>query len=125
MARSLVNDVLAPDRPDELIFSVHPQHLVMGVTISAGAGVLKRGACLSLEDDGTHVLLGSGDGKANVILCDDTDTGDDDGADPVYVPAYRRGHFNRIAVNLATGADLTTEDRENLRDVGILLSDAH
>ena len=122
MARELATTPAAPPIPDELIFSLEPKVLAFGVTLSAGQGVLKRGAALSLEDDSTHVLLGSGDGKANAILADETDTGD--GGD-VYAAAYRQGHFNRQAVNAATGADLTAEDTENLRAVSIMLSDAH
>ena len=46
------------------------------------------------------------------------------GTDDVDVEAYRTGHFNRNRLIVAEDYDLTADDEEALRSVGILLSDA-
>lgn len=105
---------------DNLIAKIHPATETFGVTITAGAGLLKRGTVLALNDNAYSVLASATTGKANCILADDVDaTGDA----PVVAVAYRCGHFNRKALTVTEGYTMTTADIEELRKGGILLSD--
>lgn len=83
------------------------------------AGAYKRGTVLSRESDGTYEVLGAGSGKASVVLADDTLDGE------TTAVAYRSGHFNRLALIVAEGYELTADDENELRLAGIHLSDAY
>lgn len=123
---------------DDLINGAIPAADVYMVTV-AGAEketVLKRGTVLARNGDGKMKVLGTEpaaaeseeDGEttasetltANCILADDVTVGTED----TEVVAYRTGHFNTNKLIVADGYTLTADDREALRDVGILLSDA-
>lgn len=105
---------------DNLIAKCHPAAETFGVTIPAGAGLLKRGTVLALNGSDYSVLASGTTGKANCILADDVDAS---GGSPVVAAAYRCGHFNRKAMIVAEGYTMTTADIEELRKGGILLSD--
>lgn len=106
--------------PDNLIAKPTPAAETFGVTIPAGAGLLKRGTVLALTGDIYAVLAIGNTGKANCILADDVDASGDA---PVVAVAYRAGHFNRNALIVADGYTMTTADTEELRKCGILLTD--
>jgi len=124
------NDLIRPvgESPvDNLVNSTFPPPLTTGVKLRGGQGVLVRGTVLALSSvSGDMVALGTAAAggetlTAGYILTDPSDTGDG-GAVPAI--AYRTGHFNRPALIMAEGYDMTRADEENLRSGGILLSDA-
>jgi hypothetical protein len=108
---------------DGLIYGLNPPVEAFFVTIRAlGAEkTLPRGTVLALSaTDKKMVVLGNGDAKANCILCDDTVVGTED----VKAMAYRQGHFAVEKLTVADDYTLTAEDKETLRGLGILLSNA-
>ena len=108
---------------DNLISSTNPSAELFMVTVAKGDAevTLKRGTVLALDSNGKMEVLGSGSGTANAVLADDVTVGT--AADAVAV-AYRNGHFNKQALIVATGYTMTAADKEALRSVGILITDA-
>ena len=118
---------------DGLIVANEPVADVLTVTIrkeATAAATYKRGTVLALSagtaDDGKLVILGSTATTnetltANCILAEDVEVGTT--AD-VTALAYRTGHFARNKLAVASGYTLKATDEEELRKVGILLSDA-
>lgn len=117
---------------DGLIVANEPVADVFTVTIrkEAAAATYKRGTVLALPagtaGDGKLVILGSTATTnetltANCILAEDVEVGTT--AD-VTVLAFRTGHFARNKLAVASGYTLKATDEEELRKVGILLSDA-
>lgn len=104
---------------DNLIHGLYPGAEVFHVEVAAGQGVLKRGTLLATADGGMKKISSATTGKANAILADDIDTGSE-----TVAVAYRTGHFNANALIVADGYTITAADKEALRSVGILLSDA-
>lgn len=102
---------------DGLIVDINPPADVFAVKVKAGQGVLKRGSLMSLAD-GKVSLMNTG-GTANCILAEDVDA-----TEAVNGLAYRTGHFAVDKLIVAEGYKITAADKEALRDVGILLSDA-
>ena len=113
-----LNETVAAVKYDGLIADINPPADIFAVKIKAGEGKLKRGSVLSLETDGTRALLSEG-GDANCILAEDVDATAETTA-----LAYRTGHFVSGRMIVKEGYTLTTADKEALRDVGILVSDA-
>lgn len=103
---------------DGLIYDLNPKAEVFAVTIAAAEGKLKRGAVLQIEDDGKMQHMTTG-GTASCILADDVDA-----TSEATALAYRTGHFAENKLNVKSGYTLTAKDKEALRSVGILLSDA-
>lgn len=115
---------------DGLIVANEPVADVLTVTIrkeAAAAATYKRGTVMALSaGTGKLVILGSTATTnetltANCILAEDVEVGTT--AD-VTVLAYRTGHFARNKLAVASGYALKATDEEELRKVGILLSDA-
>ena len=110
---------------DGLIVDINPPADVYAVKVAAGAGVLKRGTALALSaKNGTMSILGTtaADGDtltANCILAEDVDA-----TEAANALAYRTGHFATNKLIVKEGYTLTAADKEALRIVGILLSDA-
>lgn len=109
--------------PDNLIAKLFPPALTFGVTIPAGTGEVKRGAVLVVTMDAartTALLSADTTGKANAILATDVDaSGDED----VVAVAYNEGNFNRGALILPDGYELTADDEESLWTHNIALTD--
>lgn len=105
---------------DGLVYGLNPKTEAFMVTIKANAGALKRGTVLAVDADNKMVVLGSGTGTANCVLCDDTEVG----ASDVVAAAYRSGHFTVEKLSVASGYTITAADKAALRDVGILVSNA-
>ena len=105
---------------DGLVYDLNPATEAFFVTIKANAGALKRGTVLAVDADNKMVVLGSGTGTANCVLCDDTEVGTSD----VKALAYRAGHFTVEKLHMAEGYTMTAADKANLRDAGILVSNA-
>lgn len=124
MAKAL-NEKIATFEYDGLIADSNPVADVFAVTVASGNGALKRGTVLakSAKDGKMHILgatVSSDTITANCILAEDVDATSADAA----ALAYRTGHFatNKLIVKEETS--LSAADKEALRDVGILLSDA-
>ena len=107
---------------DGLFYSLDPAKNEFFVTIKALAETttLPRGTVLALTAENKMIVLGSGEGTANCILCDDTEVGTSD----VKAVAYRAGHFTIEKLHMADGYTLTAADKETLRTLGILVSNA-
>lgn len=117
---------------DNLIHSVNPPAEVFSVKVRklSAAATYKRGTVLALSGgtagDGEMVILGTSAASnetltANCILADDVEVGTSAAAVAV---AYRTGHFNENGLVMASGHALTAAEKEDLRKVGILISDA-
>lgn len=108
---------------DGLIYGLNPPVEAFFVTIRAleAEKVLPRGTVLALSaTDSKMVMLGSEEAPANCVLCDDTTVGTED----VKAMAYRQGHFTVEKLTVADGYTMTAADKEKLREVGILVSNA-
>lgn len=105
---------------DNLIHGTYPAAEVFAVELAAGQGKLERGTLLAKNDGGMVKISAATTGKANAVLADPIDT---TGGAVVGV-AYRTGHFNANALIVGDGYEITAADKEALRAVGILLSDA-
>lgn len=112
-------------QPDNLIAGINPSAEVFHVTLKGGQGELKRGTLLALNNGKYEIIGTDTTGKANAVLADTVDTGaaSEEAADVSGV-AYRTGHFNGNVLVVSEGYTITAEDKEALRGVGILLSDA-
>ena len=106
---------------DNLINGTAPGAEVFSVQIAAGQGVLERGTLLATADGGMMKISGDTTGKANAVLAETVDTGN---GEAVTAIAYRTGHFNANALIVTEGYEITAADKEALREVGILISDA-
>lgn len=106
---------------DNLINGANPPAEVFTVQVAAGQGVLTRGSLLAANGSGMVLISSTTTGKANAILAEDVDTGSGKAVNAI---AYRTGHFNGNVLTVAEGYTITAADKEALRDVGILLSDA-
>lgn len=117
---------------DNLINGTNPPAEVFTVTIRKGSAsaTYKRGTVLALSGgsagDGKRVILGTAAASsetltANAVLAEDVTVGTE--ADAVAV-AYRTGHFNSNGLIVASGHTFAAADKEALRSVGILISDA-
>lgn len=119
-----LNEVVGEMEYDDLINSAVPAVDVFGVTISAleAETTLARGTVLARKTDGTMEVLGTGSegATANCILSDEVTVGTEN----TETVAYRTGHFNTNKLIVAESYTLTGDDKEELRKVGILLSDA-
>lgn len=120
---------------DNLINGSYPPAEPFSVVIRKGAAetTYKRGTVLALSSsDGKYVILGTaaasgGDGgtaetlTANAILAEDVTVGT---ANAETAVAYRTGHFNSNALIMDEDHTFSAADKEALRSVGILISDA-
>ncbi len=143
----LLNEKVGELTYDGLLADHMPIADVFSVTVAAGEGLLKRGTVLALDDAGVEtnsqetndeaidddatdatkseggskfIVLGSETMTANCILAEDIDAAKED----IVALAYRTGHFNESALIVKEGYAFTEKDKEALRDVGILVSDA-
>lgn len=106
---------------DNLVSGIAPGAEVFSVQIAAGQGVLERGTLLAKTDGGMVKISAGTTGKANAVLAEAVDTGDGEAVTGI---AYRTGHFNANTLIVADGYEITAADKEALREVGILISDA-
>lgn len=118
---------------DGLIYDINPPADVFTVKIrkqSSDAATLKRGTVLALSTgtagDNLMVILGTTAATnetltANCILAEDVEVGTTEDAVAL---AYRTGHFASNKLIVASGKTFGAADKEALRDVGILISEA-
>lgn len=128
-----LNESLGTVEYDGLIYDLYPPaepFMIVLRKAESEAVVLRRGTVLALSGgeagDGKMVPLGTEAAEkeellANCVLTDDTvvGTGED-----VTATAYRTGHFNLGRLIVAENYEITDADKETLRDVGILISEA-
>ncbi|WP_312908050.1 head decoration protein [Tissierella praeacuta] len=108
---------------DNLFAGINVPVLTKSVTLKSGQGVLKRGTVLGIvTDTGLAVPVDSsntdGSEKADCILTDNIDTGDED----IVITAYSSGLFNRNAL-IFGGTDKAEKHETRLRELGIFLKD--
>ena len=120
-------------KADGLIVDINPPADVMAVKIrkeTSAAATLKRGTVLALSTgtagDGEYVILGTTAVQnetltANCILAENVEVGTENSAIAL---AYRTGHFAQDKLITASGKQFAATDKEALRDVGIIVSDA-
>jgi len=118
---------------DGLVYDINPPADVFTVKIrkqSTAAVTLKRGTVLALSTgtagDNLMVMLGTTAATnetltANCILAEDVEVGTTEDAVAL---AYRTGHFASNKLIVASGKTFGAADKEALRDVGILISEA-
>lgn len=112
---------------DNLIYDLTPSPEVFSVELAAGSGILERGTLLDVSTkDSNYVIHGT------TVETGDTLTANCVLAEPVTLSAtaevigqaYRTGHFAQNVLKVKSGSTITEADKENLRDVGILLSES-
>ena len=118
---SRIDETIGTMRFDNLINGAFPPAEPFHVTVAAGQGILERGTLLATADGGMVKISSDTTGKANAVLADTVDTGS---GEAVVAVAYRTGHFNTNGLIVAEGYEITAADKEALRGVGILVSDA-
>lgn len=117
---------------DNLINGSYPPAEPFSVVIRKGAAktTYKRGTVLALSEgtagDGNYVILGTEAVSnetltANCVLAEDVTVGT---ANDETAVAYRTGHFNSNALIMDEDHTFSAADKEALRSVGILISDA-
>lgn len=110
---------------DNLINGSYPPAEPFSVVIRKGAAetTYKRGTVLALSSsDGKYVIRGTAEMlTANAILAEDVTVGT---ANDETAVAYRTGHFNSNALIMDEEHTFSAADKEALRSVGILISDA-
>lgn len=100
-----------------LIGTKHPAD-VCHVVIAAGQGRLTKGTVLAEDGSGKCSILGTEGHTAAYILAEDAD---DASEKDVVAPAYRGGDFNKGALKMKEGYEMSPEDVTALRNGGIYL----
>ena len=117
---------------DNLINGLYPPAEPFSAVIRKGSAetTYKRGTVLALSEgtagDGKYVILGTAAVSnetltANCVLAEDVTVGT---ANDETAVAYRTGHFNSNALIMDAEHTFSAADKEALRGVGILISDA-
>lgn len=114
---------------DNLINGLYPPAEPFSVVIRKGSAetTYKRGTVLALSGgDSKYVILGTAAASnetltANCVLAEDVTVGT---ANDETAVAYRTGHFNSNALIMDDEHTFSAADKEALRGVGILISDA-
>ena len=111
------NEKLGVVAHDNLIADIHVKLTVGSGTINAGAGELKRGTVMALADGKLSVMKSGG--APYGILTDDVDA-----TEATVAEVYLTGKFNKNALIVASGYELTAADIKALRDGGIFIENA-
>lgn len=112
---AIYNEKLGELTHDNLIADIHVKQITGSGTVGANAGALKRGTVMALTD-GKLAVMASGKTPYG-ILTDDVTVG---AADEV-VELYLTGKFNKAALIVAEGYELTAADIQTLRNGGIFV----
>ena len=102
-----------------LVFTVGNATAVDSIVGDSFTIAVAAGSGLAVKVD---IAKFDGSGVADGILAVDTDTGGIGATADVYAEAYKTGHFNRKALIVSTGDNITNHEAR-LRELGILLSD--
>lgn len=100
-----------------VIGTKHPTD-VCHVTIAEGQEPLEKGTVLAVNENGECCILGTEGCKASYILAEDAEAAGEGG---MVAAAYRCGDFNKGALKVKAGYEMTDEDIMNLRYGGIYL----
>ena len=118
MAKKNLLTPVSRSTPENAIYDPSVKQIVRTVDLAAGQGVLPAFAALSRESDGKYKLLGNGAGKANAVLCDETDA-----TTATTATAYIAGSFNIPALAVKAGYTWTDAVKEDMRQAGIILGE--
>lgn len=114
-----MDEVICKTEDTGIIYSSNPAAETFFVKVKAGSGVLRRGSILAKDDAGAVLLDTAHAGKGYAIVAEELDT-----AEETVALCYRTGHFIANKLIAEESYTLTADDKEALRGVGILLSDA-
>ena len=109
---------------DNLINGLYPPAEPFSVVIRKGSAetTYKRGTVLALSEGTAGTAAASNETlTANCVLAEDVTVGT---ANDETAVAYRTGHFNSNALIMDAEHTFSAADKEALRGVGILISDA-
>lgn len=117
---AIYNEKIGEMKQDNLFAGVDVRALTNSVTVAAGEGALKRGTVLSLGTDGKCKVISAATGLTPYgILCDDVDA-----TSEVVAEVYVSGVFNKNALIVADGYEMTAADVTDLRNGGIYLENS-
>lgn len=112
---AIYNEKLGELTHDNLIADTHVKQIIGSGTVGATAGALKRGTVMALTGGKLAVM------KSTLtpygILTDDVTVG----ATDEVVEVYLTGKFNKAALIVAEGYELTEADIQTLRNGGIFV----
>lgn len=111
---ALYNSKVGEMTHDNLFASAEMRQICQSVTVAAGQGTLKRGTVVAL-DGGKAKIMASGL-TPHGVLCDTVDATADEVAE-----VYVTGCFNKAALIVADGYELTAEDVNTMRNGGIFV----
>ena len=111
---ALHNEVIGEFTPDRLIANIHVKTHTQSVTVAAGQGTMKRGTVVAL--DGTEAKTMATGLTPHGVLCNDVDA-----TEAAVAEVYVTGCFNKGALIVAEGYELTAADVLALRNGGIFV----
>jgi len=116
---------------DNLIASNRFVAEVKTVRVKSNQGIIKKGTVLQLNEgkeevNGQPILsILDGNGTADCIVVDDYDTDiPSNTVSSIVLTAYETGHFNRLALIVKDGYNISPSDETALRYGGIILSNS-
>lgn len=117
---------------DNLIASDRFVTEVKTVRVKSNQGVIKKGTVLQSKSEDKDEVTGQlilsildGEGTADCIAVDDYRTDvQEDSFSTVVITAYETGHFNRLALIVKEGYEISPQDETSLRYGGIILSNS-
>ena len=118
MGKVTGRDIVGSTTSEMLIIGTKPPTDVCHVTIAAGQGALKKGTVLAEDKDGKCAIAGTEGYTPAYILAEDSDDATDT---EIVAAAYRCGDFNKGALIVKDGYELTSADITALRNGGIYL----
>lgn len=118
MGKVTGRQVIGRMAPGMLVIGTRHPTDVVHVTVAAGQGPLGKGTVLAEDESGECCILGTEGCRAAYILAEDML---EEGENAVVAAAYRCGDFNKGALIVKEGYQMTDEDVRNLRYGGIYL----
>ena len=111
---AIYNEKIGEMTADNLIAKTDIQTKVQGVTLAAAQGTVKRGTVVALDGDEAKVMASGL--TAHGIICDDVDA-----TEATVAEVYVTGCFNKAALIVSEGYELTAADIAALRNGGIFV----
>lgn len=117
---------------DNLIASNRFVAEVKTVRVKSNQGIIRKGTVLQAKEDDKDEITGQpilslldGNGTADCIIANDYDTNiSSDTVSSIVLTAYETGHFNRLALIVKDGYQISPSDETALRHGGIILSNS-
>lgn len=110
----LYNEKIGEMTADNLIAKTDIPTKVQSVTLAAGQGIIKRGTVVALAADEAKIMASGM--TPHGIICDDVDA-----TEATVAEVYVTGCFNKAALIVADGYELTATDIAALRNGGIFV----